>query len=166
MARLVPVGQCTAFKTPISACGQGGFGQPARSAPGTAVFDIFDVGCPAKWGRGVQIMLYLASYVVYLALQIPGSLLDGLFHLSQFIQAGYVANFGLEIVDVALGTAYQRTQGASNAGKFFRADNDQGDDANQGQLGNAQINHVQNAMRYFLGLGPAFNIDGVLVNRR
>ena len=63
-------------------------------------------------------MLYLASYVVYLALQIPGSLLDGLFHLSQFIQAGYVANFGLEIVDVALGTAYQRTQGASNAGKF------------------------------------------------
>jgi hypothetical protein len=25
---------------------------------------------------------------------------------------------------------------------------------------------VQNAIRYFLGLGPAFNIDGVLVNRR
>ncbi len=76
------------------------------------------------------------------ALDIARGVLELRAHLAQFFQLHLAADFRLDVVDVALRTAYQRAYRARDLGQPFGTDHDQCHGADQRQLGNAEINHA------------------------
>jgi hypothetical protein len=63
-----------------------------------------------------------------------GTVLDFLVQAAQLVEFNFAADFGLHLVQVALGAAIQGACHAGDAWQFFRTDDNQCHHANDGEL--------------------------------